>query len=46
MTENKKIAIQILNMFVENGFPTYDIEYMDKYFIFDMSEDCPFSCKM
>lgn len=39
MTENKKIAIQILNMFAENEFPTYDVEYMDGYFIFDMGED-------
>lgn len=33
MTENKKIAIQILNMFAENGFPTYNVEYMDGYFV-------------
>lgn len=39
MTGNKKIAIQILNMFAENGFPTYNVEYMDGYFIFDIGED-------
>ena len=38
MTENKKTAIQILNMFAENGFPTYNVEYMDGYFVFDMDK--------
>ena len=38
MTENKKIAIQILNMFAENGFPTYNVKYMDEYFVFNMGK--------
>lgn len=38
MTENKKIAIQILNVFAENGFPTYDVDEENRQIYFDWSE--------
>ena len=33
MTENKKATTQVLNMFTENELLTYDVKYMNEYFI-------------